>query len=248
MQRMELIRWIFRAWRYRLRLEKQEIRIVLDHLMPGDTVIDVGAHKGGFTYWMLKQVGNDGHVVAFEPQAVLAERLRRLLEARGCPNAVVENQGLSSSTGVLTLNIPGPGTSPGASFEPHDDIDPPALSIPIPVTTLDQYSWEHNLGRIHMIKCDVEGHELEVFRGAEQLLASQHPLLIFECEVRHRRSGRVDDVFEFLHALGYRGWCLGPDGRFEVTEFDPRRHQVDPDMPDYINNFLFTVDSEHATS
>ena len=41
---------------------------------------------------------------------------------------------------------------------------------------------------VSLIKCDVEGHEGEVFRGAEQLLRQDRPILLFECEQRHNGS------------------------------------------------------------
>ena len=87
----------------------------------------------------------------------------------------------------------------------------------------------------------MEGHELEVFRGGKDTLARYHPHLLFECERRHRGSGRVEDVFEFLQRLGYRGWCLGPRGRFEIAQFDPDRHQANRGGRKYVHNFLFTA-------
>jgi FkbM family methyltransferase len=236
---MDQFKWIFRAWRYRLKLERQEIRILMNHLQAGDTAIDVGAHKGGYTYWMRQRVGAGGKVIAFEPQPALAGQLADLANAAGWPNITVENCGLSSAPGTLKLTIPGTGTSPGATFEAHDHLGKDARSIPIPVTTLDDYVAAHDHGRISMIKCDAEGHELEVFRGAAGVLAEQRPLLLFECETRHRSGGRVDDVFEFLLGFGYNGWALARTGPVELSGFDPDRDQASSDQPGYINNFLF---------
>tara|TARA_Y100000782_G_scaffold101964_1_gene118063 strand:- start:45 stop:188 length:144 start_codon:yes stop_codon:yes gene_type:complete len=41
---IDILRWVFRAWRYRLKVEKQEINFMLSHLKPGQTAIDIGAH------------------------------------------------------------------------------------------------------------------------------------------------------------------------------------------------------------
>ena len=238
---MDKLRWFYRAWRYRLRLERQEILALLAHLGDGDTAVDIGAHKGAFTYWMLKQVGPLGHVYAFEPQPALAKRLLRLMPPGVSPKTVIEQKGLSSSPGTMNLMAPAEGTSPSASLEPAPADIASARAIPVEVTTLDEYVREHGIEAVHFIKCDAEGHELEVFRGAEQLLSSQHPYLLFACERRHRSSGRVDDVFDYLRQLGYTGCCLGPGGRLPVSEFDPEIHQRDPGDPGYINNFLFST-------
>ena len=205
-------------------------------LRPGDSVIDVGAHKGGYTYWMIRSVGRQGRVAAFEPQPQLARRLTELV--RPHPQVTVENLGLSSAPGTLHLSVPGEGPSPSATFEARPD-DPNAQVFPVEVVRLDDWLATHELGQVRLVKCDAEGHELEVFRGAEGLLRQQKPALLFECERRHRASGRVDDVFAWLESLGYRGRALAADGPIPLSEFDAERHQASPDDPHYINNFLF---------
>ncbi len=46
-----------RAWRYRTKLAPEEIRWMQGVLRPGGVVVDAGAYKGGYTYWMRDQVG-----------------------------------------------------------------------------------------------------------------------------------------------------------------------------------------------
>jgi len=65
---IDILRWVFRAWRYRLKVEKQEINFMLSHLKPGQTAIDIGAHKGAYTYWMSKYVGKDGKFLSKEEE------------------------------------------------------------------------------------------------------------------------------------------------------------------------------------
>jgi len=233
---MQRLKWIYRAWRYRYRLERREIHLLLQHLAAGDTAVDIGAHKGAYTYWMRHAVGPAGRVYAFEPQPLLARRLRSLVSASGYGNVVVENMGLSSHAGTLTLNVPGHGTSPGASFEPGSGDD---QSYPVQVTTLDAYFDGLDAGSVRLLKCDAEGHELEVFRGGQRLLTEMRPCLLFECERRHRSSGRVDDVFQWLQELGYLGYFIDRKGARAIREFDPEVHQRDNSEPGYVNNFLF---------
>jgi FkbM family methyltransferase len=238
------LRWLYRAWRYRYRLERQEIRLLMQHLASGDVAVDVGAHKGAYTYWMRQAVGAAGKVYAFEPQPVLAKRLRRLTAARAYDNVVVESLGLSSSSGTLLLNVPGDGTSPGASFEAGDR---GGQSYPVQVTTLDDYFKGEQADRIRLLKCDAEGHELAVFKGAQHVLTEVRPCLLFECERRHRTSGRVDDVFIWLQAMGYRGCFIDRGGARDISEFDPEKHQSSNDDPGYVNNFLFLPVARVAT-
>jgi FkbM family methyltransferase len=241
------LKWTYRAWRYRQRLERQEIHLLLRHLAAGDVAVDVGAHKGAYTYWMRRAVGAAGKVYAFEPQPLLAAGLRALAAGSGFDNVVVENLGLSVATGTLTLNVPGGGPSPGASFEPSRAAQAAGQSYPVPVTTLDAYfrdadqntNRRADCGRIRLLKCDAEGHELEVFRGGEGLLREVRPCLLFECERRHRGSGSVDEVFRWLQDIGYQGFFVAKSGPRDIAEFDPRLHQADHEARGYINNFLF---------
>jgi FkbM family methyltransferase len=234
---MERLRWLYRALRYRYKLERQEIRLVLDHLAEGDVAVDVGAHKGAYTYWMQRAVGPGGEVFAFEPQPELARSLVKLVRGGGRDNVTVENAGVSSSAGTMMLNVPGAGSSPGASFETAAGSD--GQAYPVRVVTLDGYFAPDVAGRVRLIKCDAEGHELEVFRGAEALLRLARPVLLFECERRHRPDGEFGEVFSWLERMGYRGYYIDRRGVHDIEGFDPAVHQAPGGGAAYVNNFLF---------
>jgi FkbM family methyltransferase len=61
--------------------------------------------------------------------------------------------------------------------------------------------------RVSFIKCDVEGHELEVFRGASDILKSDRPNLLVKIEQRHF-EGPIKKRFEFFQENGYVGFFL----------------------------------------
>lgn len=234
----ERLSYRYRAWRYRLKVEAPEIAFVLKTLSPGDTAIDIGAHKGAFTYWMRHAVGREGRVFAFEPQPILAEKLRRILPQLGFDNVTVEAAGLSSTEGGRILFVPAGGPAPGASLE-ADLAQRNGQKIEVSVTTLDSFLRERDVSKLRLIKCDVEGHELDVFRGAEETLRRVKPVLLFECEARHHPSGRIEAVFEYLESLGYHGQFFWQGELLDRTEFRAEQHQV-PDQKPYANNFVFT--------
>lgn len=226
----------WRAWRYRLRLDAPEIRYLLGNVAPGTTAIDVGAHKGGYTYWLQRAVGRAGHVYAFEPQPELARGLARALAASGIRNVTVEALALSDRSGEVVMTLPRGRSTCGATLQPRPGA---RASFTVRATTLDEY-FARVPGPIGFLKCDVEGHELSVFRGAERLLATHHPILMFECEMRHTRPGSVWDVFRHLEARGYAGWFFRRGALIPVSEFDAEKLQRSPDQKPYVNNFLFT--------
>lgn len=229
---------IHRGWRYRLRVDPAEIRWMRSVLRPGDVAVDVGAYKGGYTYWMRSRVGGRGAVVAFEPQRGLASYLRDRVGDFGWHNVRVEETALSSQPGAQRLRLPGHGPSPGASLV-GASLPEGGQSYEVRVETLDRFFESSPApGPVRLIKCDVEGHELEVFLGAERTLTRDRPLLLFECEARHLRGHAMEDVFAHLEARGYRGSFFWSGQRLDVRRFDLARHQVEGLKP-YGNNFLF---------
>jgi FkbM family methyltransferase len=237
----EQMRFYFRAWRYRWKLDPAEIRFLLRQLRPGDTAVDIGAHKGAYTYWMQKAVGPTGRVFSFEPQPQLAEYLKRVKDALRMANVTVENAGVSSTSGTMQLTVPGHGPSPGGTLEPGL-IQGERLTYPVRIVTLDEYFQQHPAGNLRLVKCDVEGHELEVFRGAGHILKTHRPALLFECEERHHHRYKSQDVFAHLAALGYTGCFFSRTGLRPLAEFRPDEHG-DVRATNYVNNFVFWVPS-----
>ena len=236
-------RLVYRAYRYRWKNDPAEITFVRQHVIPGSVAVDVGAHKGGYTYWLARGVGAAGHVYAFEPQPALAGKLRQSFDAG---RVTVENAGVSDREGSMRLHIPTDGRpSPGASLETTGTATATGHSIEVRVVALDRYLGELPARgrRVSFLKCDVEGHELNVFRGAEQLLRRDRPVLLFECEQRHHGGRPIAEVFTYLEELGYSGRFFDGSRLAPLAEFDPRRHQASPDAPGYCNNFVFTVTS-----
>jgi FkbM family methyltransferase len=242
---LQRLRYLWRAFHYRRRVNRQEIVFLAGQVRPGDSVIDVGAHKGGFLYWLRHHVTASGTVYGFEPQPPLAQYLKDIAAMQGWGNVVVEASGLSSTSGSMELFIPAPDgePSPGATLSPVDR-NAPHHSVRVPVVTLDDYIGRKGNPRIAFIKCDCEGHEMAVLKGAEGLLRRDHPVLLFECERRHMPGSSPAAVFDYLQGLGYRGWFFGPSGLTPVEQFRPDIHQpVRPgrywDAKDYYNNFAF---------
>lgn len=50
-------RFLWRALKARWRDQRAELSIIRDHIKLGDTVCDVGAHKGNHTYWLSRALG-----------------------------------------------------------------------------------------------------------------------------------------------------------------------------------------------
>jgi len=234
------LRYLYRVYRYRYRVDRAEIRYLCERLQPGETAVDVGCFKGAYTYWMRRCVGAGGKVVAFEPQPEQVAYLRGVVAAMKWQNVTIEGQGVSDAAGELTLFRPASGHE--ASFVARDSQESACATTRVPVTTLDAY-FADRPARPALIKIDVEGFESAVLAGARATLESCRPTLLIECETRHRADGDVRPVFDFLSALGYEGSFFLAGERRPLAEFDPVRHQrIEPGgkLPQlYANNFAF---------
>jgi FkbM family methyltransferase len=188
-----------RLLRCRFKSEAPSIRFLLESPLAGRTLVDIGANRGVFSYYMSHCAGPAGRVYAFEAQPELGPHLEAVAETFGLRNLRVVNQGLSSRPGVLRMRRPQAGSG-RASFD--HGVNDGLQELDIPVTTLDLYFQAVEHAPIGFIKCDVEGHELEVFRGAQGILREDGPVLLFEC---HHEEAMDGELFEFLATLGYDG-------------------------------------------
>lgn len=214
--------------------QSTELALIRRHTRPGDLACDVGANKGSYLYWISRWAGR---VVAFEPQPGLASYLETISATLPLRNVTVEQKGVSDHSGALTLYMPSVN-SPEASLVPIEG----AQKIEVPVVSLDDYFAAGE--RLAVLKVDVEGHELGVFRGADRILREDKPVLLFECEQRHLQTGSVFDCFRHLEARGYAGRFIHGRALKPVSEFDLAIHQNQTcdrfwREPGYSNNFLF---------
>jgi len=231
-----------RGWRYASRVDPDEIRWMRSVLGPGDVAVDVGAHKGGYTWWMRRLVGDAGRVLAVEPQPTMAAYLRRCVADFDWTNVRVEEVALSSTTGRGHLSLPGLDPSPAASLV-GASLPTGGARYEVRTDTLDRLvdAWAPG-SPVRLVKCDVEGAELDVFRGAGRTLERDRPLLLFECEARHLAGGDMRDVCEHREALVYSGTFFWRGERLGVDAFDVPTHQVEGRRP-YANNFVFVPEN-----
>lgn len=255
-------RYLYRALRYRLYVDPAELRFVSESLRDGQTAVDIGCHKGAYTYWMRRRVGPSGAVYAFEPQPEQVAYLRAAFSAMSYDNVEIVPLAVSDHVGAMTLHVPaGLGKTHHASLEdsgesrdarreqPNWSTAPRASQLasrnfPVDVTTLDDFFATKSVGP-NFLKIDVEGHELAVLQGGVETIRKYRPRILVECEVRHRADHDARPVFEFLASLGYEGTFFLNRQRRPLVEFDAAVHQK-LETPDpihlprgYVNNFAF---------
>jgi FkbM family methyltransferase len=187
--------------RYRLHAQRAEMKFLLGRQYRGGAVLDVGAHRGEFSYWMHRQFREGTRVVAFEPQPELAAFLHDFKQAFRLDRMSVAALGLSSHSGTLQMHRPRSHWNAATVDEFCCDIGDTDV-FDVPVTTVDGYVAEHpELRPVRFIKIDVEFHEAEVLAGAERTLREDRPEMLVEWSTP-RRAYR-ERLFGFVQRLGY---------------------------------------------
>ena len=192
--------------------EPAEQESVKGLIKPGDVVLDIGANLGLYTTLFSRLVGPSGQVHSFEPNTQLLPLLKDTV--RSLNNVTLYPFGLSDCAGESVLYVPNDHTF-GSLANYTKDLDhkeqiglSDAEEINCKLTTLDALS-PSVIPYPNLIKCDVEGAELLVFKGARNMLNRRDaPVILFEaleqCNVAfgYSRLGVVD----FLRSLSEPGY------------------------------------------
>jgi FkbM family methyltransferase len=136
-------------------------------------VADVGANTGVFAL-AAQAINPDAKVVAVEPSARVADRLRRNIDLNGYPIRI-EPIAASDATGMATFYDFAAEHQYSASLEPWMD---GTTSTQVPVDTLDNILERNGFERLDLLKVDVERHEPNVLRGATRYLKYKPTILI----------------------------------------------------------------------
>ena len=207
MKFIEKFKLTHRALKYKNRDDIGGIAYINNAIKEGNTVLDIGAHKGGYLYYMQKLVGKKGQVHAFEPQSMLFQYLEKMKPIMHWDNVTINNIALSDNDSTATLYIPsnltGQSSSPSATIYEQHNLGAVTKTETVHTTSLDQYCEKHQI-KPDVLKIDVEGNELKVFKGAIQILQKYKPKIIVEIEAVHVGQERVLETIAFLTQLGYK--------------------------------------------
>jgi FkbM family methyltransferase len=171
------------------------------------TIFDVGANRGQFLSMLRAGLGGVQFCVhAFEPGQAAFEALS--LAAGGLPEVTLNNLGLSSQAGEADLYADHPGsTLASLSKRSMDHLGIAYEHVEkIHLETLDAYCARQGVGQIDLLKLDVEGHELDVLQGGQEMFAGRRVGLVsFEFGGANLDARTcLRDFFNFFHQAGLR--------------------------------------------
>ena len=208
--------------------EPETVALFERFLRPGMVALDIGGHIGQYTLVASKLVGPSGQVHSFEPDPETFAWLERNCRLNALANVRTNRIALSESAGTQTFY-----------FATTHDIGSNSLAEPLNFSgrkadvqclPLDAYLRERGVSRVHLVKMDVEGAEMAVLAGGEQLFSSpERPILIMEFEEKRQRAfGRsCREMGGWLVAHGYDLYRIGERlDPYTPGDADPRSLNV----------------------
>lgn len=178
-----------------------EMLWVKDYLPENGVFMDIGANVGAYIY-LLERKLKPHNIYAFEPNAQLSSRLKRIF-----PNIHVSEVALSNQNAVAEFKIPvmnGKAVHSRGTLQKNlkESGETSSKIRQVQVMPLDEWLRGKNLNRIDFIKIDVEGHEHQTLLGAKEILARYRPALMVEMEQRHH-AVPVWNIIEDVCSIGY---------------------------------------------
>ncbi len=167
----------------KLQLQRDRLRdVVRRFVRPGQSVLDIGANRGVYTWMMSRQVGPDGRVHSFEPYPGNVDRLTTLVDEqtqdqRTSGGAVRTVTGESNSAGVPRYHR----MAIDALASLRAGIDDDSVPVQVQKRRLDSLM-QCEEQALSFVKCDVEGHEDEVVDGGWRIIERHRPALAIEIE------------------------------------------------------------------
>jgi FkbM family methyltransferase len=195
---------------YKTFIEAGEIDALKRYAPSGALVFDVGANVGFFSLKFARWVGDNGRVVAVEPESVNFSELTRRIAADGLEKRIIAHRAVADrTTGEVRLAVN--RNHPG-------DHKIGAEGVATAAVTIDQLARIE--GRpVSLIKIDVQGAELRVLAGAEAVLATDRPALFVEVDssALEHFNASVGELLDFLRCRGYVPHTLGSRGATTLT-------------------------------
>jgi len=210
-QRLSELQAVFDLHAYRGLRDAMAVQVVLATVLrPDSHVIDIGANRGELLEPMMK-LAPTGQYLAYEPIPDLAREL-----AERFPLALVRQVALSDEEGSSTFRHV-------VDQSGYSGLRPRAGDLGrVQEITVDVRRLDDDLPadfRPVLIKVDVEGAEVRVFKGSLRTLERFKPVLLFEHDRTDLYETNSDDLWDMLSGSGYRIFNMEGGGPYSREHF-----------------------------
>lgn len=223
---------------YSLGYEMGEFRLLKELTKQSRLLLDVGANTGIFSIYAAS-ANPRLRVLSFEPHPSNLNRLTKNISINGIDNIRIYANAVGSNNSEIELTVPA-DLSISTTASANDGFTRNVhrgdyAKVRVQQITLDDLLIPMPLSSDDVIKIDVEYYELDVLKGAREILKSKRPLIILEMlsyeslvtqfpTMKDNISkSHSNEVLELLTSLGYFAYAIGPDRlRFISLDKDKR--------------------------
>jgi FkbM family methyltransferase len=172
-------------------------------------IFDVGANVGDWSLGLLKllddkEIDEQIRLFAFEPVPDTLATFRSNLPKSAVLH--IEELAFSSKQGIADIYVSSESNAGTNSLCPASEELNRKKAVSIRIDTVAAYCLANNIPSIALLKCDTEGHDFEVIRGAMPMFY-KNEIKIFQFEYNHRwiyAGNFLRDVFMLFENLPYR--------------------------------------------
>lgn len=169
---------------------------IIDSAIENSNVyIDIGANTGMRSLFALSKKRK---VYMFEPNPVLVDIIKNRCIENNFSNYIIEQLCVSDSNTLQEFYFSNDDSMSSLEIE-YAKIRGIANSTKVQTITLDSYFKEVKFEKHPYVKIDVEGHELQVIKGARDFILKYEPTLLIEIFEKENK----EYIFNFLNEYGY---------------------------------------------
>ena len=190
-------------------------------LKPDYVCFDVGAQIGYLSLVMANAAQRRTRVVAFEPEELNTQRFASNMALNNITNVELVKKAVSNTSGVLKLYLSNDNNA-GTHSTIANDPNVGTAFEEVAAVALDEIVEQLKLGRLDMIKIDVEGAELEVIQGAKNVLSKFRPTCIIELSenIQKSRGFSTTQFKKLMSEYGYHSFVILDNGSLSPVETD----------------------------
>jgi FkbM family methyltransferase len=177
-----------------------------------DGILHIGAHFG--EEYETYESNDIKNLIFFEPVPVTFEKLKEKLNGK----AMLVNTALGNSEGKISMNVETANNGQSSSIlkpalhllqYPHIKFED---TVEVNITTLDNFMTSYysngfmgEAPKYNMINIDVQGYELEVFKGGAKTLENiDYIITEVNRDVVYHQCPFIDDLDLFLSKFGFK--------------------------------------------
>jgi len=181
--------------------ERYGSELFRSEIKTGMTVIDIGANLGHYAAIASRLTGEQGLVVAFEPEPNFFKLLSKNISRNDMKNVACFELAIAEKNGLVNLHISNENKGNNSIIYSGES----ETFVQVKTTTLDDFLVSQKITKVDIIKMDIEGAEILALEGMKNTLIKHQPLLFLEFSPYSilKTNRNPIDFLSTLHEIGY---------------------------------------------